>query len=154
VTDVGAELVLVAELALDVVEVVLVVDVHEGDVGHGIPEPLVHELPEPEPEPEPDPDPLPDPDPEPLPHPGEEGIVYGQPTAGPLFEDRALALMVIPKSWTHIGGAMPPKASPVPMSRNPANRMFWQWPVLAIQAATTSRGLGSPTAMFSPPIDE
>ena len=28
--------------------------------------------------------------------------------------------------------------------------MFWQWPVLAIQALTTERGVGKPVAMFSP----
>ena len=28
--------------------------------------------------------------------------------------------------------------------------MFWQWPVLAIHARTTERGVAKPVAMFSP----
>jgi hypothetical protein len=32
--------------------------------------------------------------------------------------------------------------------------MFWQWPVLAIHAVTTSLGVGNPVAMFSPAEDQ
>ena len=31
--------------------------------------------------------------------------------------------------------------------------MFWQWPVLPIQALTTARGVRKPVAMFSPADD-
>ena len=59
------------------------------------------------------------------------------------------------KSWVQVPKpvAKPRTArglTPVPTLRYCGFKMFWQWPVLAIHARTTERGVAKPVAMFSP----